>query len=133
VRWSIDAGDAFSIANVRHSVIEQLKAIAGEGADLFTLETVLGELLGAEMERGHVALAVIIERGLGGPSVHVYTQGPTAGVSTRGELREAILSGTRLPMSVELTAQGAHYCLRVPLAHETSVTGKSWEVLPKAR
>lgn len=133
MRWSIDAGDAYSVAKVRRSVIEQLKAIAGEAADLFTLETVLGELLGAEMERGHVALAVIIERGLGGPSVHVYTQGPTAGVSTRGELREAILSGTRLPMSVELTGQGAHYCLRVPLAHETPVASESWKVVRSAQ
>lgn len=133
MRWSIDAGDAYSVAKVRHAVIEQLRTLAGEGADLFTLETVLGELLGGEMENGHVALAVIIERGVGGPSVHVYTQGPAAGVSTRGELREAILSGSRLPMSVEMTGQGAHYCLRVPLAHEVPVTARDWKVVPKVQ
>jgi hypothetical protein len=133
LRWSIDAGDAYSVAKVRRAVIERLQTVAGEGADLFTVETVLGELLGAEMERGHIALAVIIERGLGGPTVHVYTQGPSQGTSTRGELRDAILSGTRLPMSVELTAQGTHYCLRVPLAHETPVTAEAWEVVRKPR
>lgn len=77
------------------------------------------------MERGHVALAIIIEQAVGGPAVHVYTQGLTSGASTRGELREAILSGTRLPMSVEVTAQGTHYCLRVPMAHEIP----AWEVV----
>lgn len=133
LRWSIDAGDAFSIAKVRRAVIEELETLAGKSADLFTLETVLGELLVAEMERGHVALAVIIEQGLGGPTVHVYTQGPVPGGSTRGELREAILSGTRLPMSVELTAQGRHYCLHLPMAHETPLTGDAWQVVQKNR
>lgn len=121
MRWSIDAGDAYSIATVRRAVIERLAAIAGKGADLFTLETVLGELLLAEMERGHVALAVIIEQSLGGPTVHVYTQGATPGTSTWGELHEAILSGTRLPMSVEMTPQGRHYTLRVPMDYDVKV------------
>jgi methionine synthase I (cobalamin-dependent) len=119
LRWSIDAGDAYSVAKVRRAVVEQLRTITDEGADLFTVETVLGELLLAEMERGHVALAVLIERGLGGPTVDVYTQGTTDGESTRGELRDAILSGARLPMSIEVTAQGTHYCLRVPRAQDS--------------
>lgn len=120
MRWSIDSADAYSVAKVRRGVVEELRTIAGEDTDLFALETVLGELLSGEMERGHLALAVIVERGLGGPSVHVYTQGPggSARESTQGELRAAILRGTRLPMSVESTAQGTHYVLRLPLSHE---------------
>lgn len=120
MRWSIDSADAYSVAKVRRGVVEELRTIAGEDTDLFALETVLGELLSGEMERGHLALAVIVEHGLGGPSVHVYTQGPggSARESTQGELRAAILRGTRLPMSVESTAQGTHYVLRLPLSHE---------------
>lgn len=118
---------------MRRAVIEQLQHITGEQADLFTLETVLGELLGAEMERGHIALAVIIERAVGGPVVHVYTQGATDAQSTRGELRDAILSGTRLPMSVEVTPQGTHYCLRVPMGHEAAVPPNALEVVREAR
>ncbi len=118
MRWAIDAGDAYSVATVRHAVIDELQSITEKEADLFTLETVLGELLGSEMERGHIALAVTIERGSGAPTVHVYTQGSVSTSSTRGELRNAILRGTTLPMSVELTSQGTHYCLRVPLAED---------------
>lgn len=133
MRWSIDAGDAYSVAKVRRAVIEQLLRITGKDADLFTLETVLGELLGAEMERGHVALAIIIERGIGGPVVHVYTQGPTEGRSTHGELRDAILSGARLPMSVEVTPQSTHYCLRVAMGHEAQISPNALEVVREAR
>ena len=133
MRWSIDAGDAYSVAKVRRAVVEELQTIATEDADLFTLETVLGELLGGEMERGHAALAVIIEQAAGGPVVHVYTQDSNAGKSTRGELREAILSGARLPMSVEVTNQSTHYSLRVPLREETPVNPATWEVVRRAR
>ncbi len=118
MRWSIDAGDAYSVAKVRRAVVEQLQVITGGGADVFALETVLGELLGAQMERGHIALAVIIEHGIGNPTVHVYTQGSSAAGSTHGELRDAILEGTRLPMSIEATSQGTHYCLRLAQASE---------------
>jgi hypothetical protein len=118
VRWSIDAADAYSVAKVRRAVIEQLQCIAGPGADLFAVETVLGELLGAEMERGHYAVAVIIEQGAGAPAVHLYTQGTPAVNSTQGELRSAILEGTRLPMGIEATPQGTHISLRVPVARQ---------------
>jgi hypothetical protein len=118
VRWSIDAADAYSVAKVRRSVIEQLKTITDEGADLFAVETVLGELLGAEMERGHFAVAIIVERAVGGPAVHIYTQGVPAMNSTQGEIRDAILHGTRLPMSIEATSQGTHISLRVPSSQE---------------
>lgn len=135
MRWSIDCADAYSVAKVRRGVVEQLRSLAGEDTDLFTLETVLGELLSGEMERGHFALAVIIERGLGGPSVHVYTQGPggSASESTHGELRAAILRGTRLPMSVESTAQGTHYVLRVPMRHEHKAPRRFGEVVDRSR
>ncbi len=123
MRWSIDAGDAYSVASVRHAVIEQLQVITGDEPDLYPLEAVLGELLGAEMERGHIALAIIIEHGYGGPMVHVYTQGRSAVGSTRGELRQAILQGTRLPMSIEVSPQGTHYCLRLPVAQEQDGDG----------
>lgn len=90
-------------------------------ADLFTLETVLGELLGAEMERGHLALVITIETGVGGPSVHLYTQGRPGVSSTQGELRHRILQATRVPMSIEVSAQGTHVCIRVPMDHERSL------------
>ncbi len=134
MRWSIDAGDAYSVAKVRRAVIERLQEITGaNGSELFTLETVLGEMLGAEMERGHIALAVIIEHGVGGPLVHVYTQGSESVAGTRGELREAILSGTRLPMSIEVTSQGTHYCLRVPMNHESAVYASDRNLADKMR
>lgn len=135
MRWSIDSADAYSVAKVRRGVVEQLRSIAGEDTDLFALETVLGELLSGEMERGHFALAVIVERGLGGPSVHVYTQGPggSDSGSTQGELRAAILRGTRLPMSVESTAQGTHYVLRVPMSHEGKAPRRLGEVVDRSR
>lgn len=91
-----------------------------ERADLFTLETVLGELLGAEMERGHLALVITVESGVGGPSVHLYTQGRPAVSSTQGELRHAILQATRVPMSIEVSSQGTHICVRVPMDYESS-------------
>ena len=97
--------------------MEELRGISERSADLFSVETVLGELLGAEMERGHLALAVQVERSVGGPTVHVYTQGRTTS-STHGELRDAILRHTRIPMSIEVTPQGTHVCLRVPAVHE---------------
>jgi hypothetical protein len=120
VQWSIDCADAYSVAKVRRAVVEELRKIAGREADLFTVETVLGELLGAEMERGHLALVVTIERGLGGPCVHVYTQGRPGVSGTQGELRQAILRGARIPMSMETSAQGTHIVLRVPLGHEAA-------------
>lgn len=115
MRWSIDSADAYSVAKVRRAVIEELRSITGADADLFTLEVVLGELLAGEMERGHLALAVILETGPGAPSVHVYTQGGREAVnSTQGELRAAILRETRVPMSIETTAQSRHYAISVP-------------------
>lgn len=114
MQWTIDAGDPSSIARVRHSVIDELRKIARKGEDLFMLEAVVGELLGAETGHGHVALAVIVEDEATPPRVHIYTQGPSAGSTTRGELCDAILNGARLPISVETTTQGAHYCLEVP-------------------
>lgn len=117
MRWSIDAADAYSVAKVRRAVVEQLQQLCGAGADLFAVESVLGELLGAEMERGHLAVAVIIEQTAGGPAVHIYTQGQPAVRSTHGELRDAILDGAHLPMSIESSSQGTHISLRVPAKH----------------
>jgi hypothetical protein len=111
VKWSIDSADAYSVARVRHAVIDALRSMTTKEADFFTVETVLGELLGAEMERGHLALVVTVERSVGGPSVHVYMQGQPSISATRGELREAILRGTRVPMSIEQSAQGTHVCI----------------------
>lgn len=117
VKWSIDCADAYAVARTRHAVIDELAKLTGRRSELFPVETVLGELLGAEMERGHLALAVLVEQSIGGPTVHVYTQG-RSGSGTHGEIREAILRNTRLPMSVEVSAQGTHICLRVQTAAE---------------
>ena len=112
MKWSIDCADSYALTRTRHAVIEQLEALCGD-ADLFVVETVLGELLSAETGRGHLALAVTIERSSEGPSVHIYTQGRTA-QSTHGELRDAILRNSRIPMSIEISPQGTHIALRVP-------------------
>lgn len=127
MKWSIDSADAYSVAKVRHAVVETLSKLTRGQADLFTIETVLGELLGAEMERGHLALVITIENGLGGPSVHLYTQGRPGLSTTQGELRQAILQSTRVPMSIEVTAQGSHVCIRVPLDHENNASPMLWE------
>lgn len=73
LKWSIDSADAYSVAKVRRAVIDALAQMTPANADLFTVESVLGEILGAEMVRGHLALVVTIEQGVGGPSVHIYT------------------------------------------------------------
>jgi len=118
VRWSIDAADAYSVAKVRRAVIKQLKNFAAESADLYAVETVLGELLGAEMERGHLAVAVIVEPGASGPAVDVYMQGTPAVNSTQGEIRNALLQGITVPMSIESTTQGTHIRIRLPAVRE---------------
>lgn len=127
MKWSIDSADAYSVAKVRRAVIDELSTMTSAKADLFTVETVLGELLGAEMERGHLALVITVEQGVGGPSVHLYTQGRPGLTSTHGELRQAILQGTRVPMSIEVSAQGAHVCIRVPMDYELTANLTLWQ------
>ncbi len=126
MKWSIDSADAYSVAKVRRAVIDALRGLTSPNTDLFTVETVLGELLGAEMERGHLALVVTIERSVGGPSVHLYTQGRPGVSATQGELRQAILQGTRVPMSIEVSAQGTHVVIRVPMDYESSANPTLW-------
>lgn len=113
MKWSIDSADAYAVVSTRHAVIAELQKLAGKDADLFPVETVLGELLGAQMGQGHFALAVIVEQSAVGPAVHIYSQGRN-GTSTHGELSDAILRNTRIPMSVEVSPQGTHVCLSVP-------------------
>lgn len=127
MKWSIDSADAYSVAKVRRAVMDALAAMTTEKADLFTVETVLGELLGAEMERGHLALVITVEKSVGGPSVHLYTQGRSGVTTTQGELRQAILQGTRVPMSIEVSAQGTHVCIRVPMDYELGANPMLWE------
>lgn len=127
VKWSIDSADAYSVAKVRRAVVDALRTMTSDKADLFTVETVLGELLGAEMERGHLALVITVENGVGGPAVHVYTQGRPRVSSTYGELRNAILQATRVPMSIEVSAQGTHVCIRVPMDYEMAANTELWQ------
>lgn len=127
MKWSIDSADAYSVAKVRRAVIDSLATMIAQKAELFTVETVLGELLGAEMERGHLALVITVEQSVGGPSVHIYTQGRSGVTTTQGELRQAILQGTRVPMSIEVSAQGTHICIRVPMDYESAANSTLWE------
>lgn len=127
VPWSIDCADAYSVAKARRSAIAEVRKIAGTGADLFMIEVVLGELLAAEMERGHYALVLDVERDIGGPAVHVYTQGTPSLGTAHDEIRGAILHSAPIPMSIEKSAQGTHICLRVPMPHERSANPKLWE------
>ena len=112
--WSIDSADAFSVARVRRSAIDEVRRLSEPGADLFALEVVLGELLAAETERGHWALAVSVESDLAGPTIHLYAQGPPAIGVDHNKFRRAILLGTRVPLTVEASAQGTHLILRMP-------------------
>ncbi len=114
VQWSIDSADAYSVANVRRRVIEEVRQLADAGADLFALEIVLGELLAAETERGHWALAVSVERDIAGPTIHLYAQGAPAIGTDKNEFRRAILLGTRVPLMIEASSQGTHMVLRMP-------------------
>ncbi len=114
MQWSIDSADAFSVARVRRDVIEEVGHLAGAGADLFSLEIVVGELLAAEMEHGHWSLAVSVERDIAGPTVHIYAQGPPAIGKDKNEFRRAILLGTRVPLTIEASSQGTHMVLRMP-------------------
>lgn len=85
---------------------------------LFDLEIVLGEMFAAQIERGHIALAVALERRGRGPAIHIYSQGkPLEGVP-ENHIRSAILRSARVPMSIESSDQGAHVCLRLLLGHE---------------
>jgi hypothetical protein len=129
VKWSIDSADAYSIAKVRRAVIDTMRAMTPGNADFFTLESVLGEMLGAEMQRGHLALVVTIEAGVGGPCIHLYTQGRPSLSEPNDELRDAILRASRIPMSIETSNQGTHICIRVPGGHEAPLkTGSTRRV-----
>lgn len=114
MQWSIDSADAFSVARVRRTAVDEMRLLAGPGADLFALEIVLGELLSAEMERGHWSLAVSVERDIAGPTVHIFAQGPPAIGVDKNEFRRAILLGTRVPLTIEASSQGTHITLRLP-------------------
>ncbi len=85
---------------------------------LFDLEIVLGEMFAAQAERGHLALAVTLERRGRCPSIHIYAQGKPLDEIPENVLRSTILRRTRVPMSVESSDQGTHICLRLLLAHE---------------
>lgn len=126
MQWSIDCADAYSVAKARRAAIAEVRKIAGVSTDLFMIEVVLGELLAAEMERGHYALVLDVERDIGGPAVHVYTQGSPNLGKERDEIRNAILQSAPVPMSVEKSAQGTHICLRVPMPHERPANPRFW-------
>lgn len=127
MQWSIDCSDAFSVARVRHAVIDELRTLTTEG-DVFPVEVVLGEVLAAEMERGgHAALVVTVDRGLTGPNVHLYMQGRPAIACTQGELRAALLRETHVPIAIEVSAQGTHMCLRVPAPAEARPSPEFWD------
>ncbi|HKU67334.1 MAG TPA: hypothetical protein VJP85_06150 [Candidatus Baltobacteraceae bacterium] len=78
----------------------------------------LGELFGAQVERGHLALAVTLERRGRSPSIHIYSQGKPLERAAENPLRAELLRATRVPMSMESSDQGAHICLRLLQRHE---------------
>ena len=114
-RVALEQGDFEAAAR---AAIEALRSMTTDDADLFAVETVLGEVLGGEIERGHIALVVTVERAAGAPCVNVYTQGRPGVTGTQGELRRKILQGTHVPISLEISPQGTHICVRVPVARE---------------
>lgn len=75
-------------------------------------------MLAAQAQRGHLALAVTVERRGRSPAIHIYAQGkPLTGLE-HDPVRDALLGATRVPFSVETSEQGAHICLRLLLSHE---------------
>ena len=75
-------------------------------------------MFAAQAERGHLALAVTVERRGRGPSIHIYAQGKPLQGLARNPVRDALLAATRVPLSIESSEQGAHICLRLLLSHE---------------
>lgn len=75
-------------------------------------------MFAAQAERGHLALAVTLERRGRGPSIHIYSQGKPLERVPENALRAQILRSTRVPMSIESSGQGSHICLRLLLNHE---------------
>jgi hypothetical protein len=75
-------------------------------------------MFAAQAERGHLALAVTLERRGPGPSIHIYSQGRPLERVPENPLRARILLNTRVPMSLESSDQGSHICLRLLLRHE---------------
>lgn len=103
---------------MRREIIEELRRTTSDAVRLFDLEVVLGEMFAAQAERGHLALAVALERRGRSPSIHIYSQGRPLENVPENPLRAAILRRTRVPMSIESSDQGAHICLRLLLEHE---------------
>lgn len=75
-------------------------------------------MFAAQVERGHIALAVSLERRGRSPSIHIYAQGKPLESVPENPVRATILRSTRVPMSVENSDQGSHICLRLLLGHE---------------
>lgn len=118
LRWSIDCADARALSRARREIIAELCRSSDDAAKLFDLEIVLGELFAAQVECGHIALAVTLERRGQSPSLHIYAQGKPLDRLPENTMRAEILRNIRVPMSVESSDQGAHICLRLLLAHE---------------
>jgi hypothetical protein len=119
VRWSIDAADKHAVAQLRRAVIGEVRKL-GSDADFEAFESVLGEFLAAETRRGHLALAAIVEPATAGPVVHLYVQGQAVAETAQEELRDAILRGMHVPVTIESTDQGTRVTLQVsvrPQAH----------------
>lgn len=114
----VDCADAGALSRARREIIEELGRSGSDAAKLFDLEIVLGEMFAAQVERGHLALAITLERRGRGPSIHIYSQGKPFEKIPDNPIRAAILRETRVPMTVESTDQGAHICLRLLLGHE---------------
>ncbi|HEY9179552.1 MAG TPA: hypothetical protein VIO32_02470 [Candidatus Baltobacteraceae bacterium] len=75
-------------------------------------------MFAAQVERGHLALAVTLERRGRSPSIHIYAQGKPFESTFDSPVRAAILRETRVPMTIERSDQGTHICLRLLLGHE---------------
>lgn len=118
LRWSIDCADAGALSRARREIIEELSRSGGDAGKLFELEIVLGEMFAAQAERGHMALAVMLERRGRSPSIHIYSQGRPLERVPENAVRSSILRATRVPMTIESSDQGTHICLRLLLGHE---------------
>ena len=116
--WSIDCADTSLLSRARREIVEQLRCMTDDAPRIADIEIVLGEMLAAQTERGHQALAITLERRGRCPAIHIYAQGKPLADVPANPLRDAILRETRVPMSVESSQQGAHITLRLLLNHE---------------
>ena len=109
LQWSIDGADEQATVAVREALIAAVRVSNVAPHRIASLERLLGELLDAQRDAGHAAIAIALERRRGSAAVHLYLQ---------GSIPDCLLGSIAVPFSIERSAQGTHLCLRLIAPHE---------------